>query len=113
MDAWMCRLRAEPSLVGAVDSWVACTLREWLDGYTQIMEIDAGTVIDERFTIISPLGSGGMGSVFLAQQSGLDRQIAVKVLEIPSRSEATERRKRFEREAQFLTQLSHKNIVSF
>jgi serine/threonine protein kinase len=83
------------------------------DGYTQNMEIDAGTVIDSRFTIISPLGSGGMGSVFLAQQTGLDRQIAVKFLDLPSRSEAVERRKRFEREAQVLTQLSHKNIVSF
>jgi len=64
-----------------------------------------------RYEVIRKLGEGGMGVVYLARDTKLDRVVAWKVL--PSRlSNNDELRSRFVREARAIAALNHKNIVS-
>jgi serine/threonine protein kinase len=63
------------------------------------------------YEIQSPLGAGGMGEVYLATQSSLGRQVAVKVLASTSASDP-ERLRRFEQEARAASALNHPNIIS-
>jgi Tol biopolymer transport system component/predicted Ser/Thr protein kinase len=63
------------------------------------------------YVILSPLGAGGMGEVYRARDTRLDRHVALKVLpEQLSRDSAL--RQRFEREAKTLAGLSHPNICA-
>ena len=64
-----------------------------------------------RYEILSAVGAGGMGEVYKARDTRLDRTVAVKVL--PARlSENAEFRQRFEREAKTISQLSHPHICT-
>lgn len=62
------------------------------------------------FEILSVIGTGGMGAVFLAQQVSLDREVALKVINdiTGARGKSLER---FKREAKVLARISHPNIV--
>src|SRR5437773_4167407 len=61
------------------------------------------------YEIISPIGAGGMGEVYRARDSRLDRIVAVKVL--PEHlSSNPQVRERFEREAKAISSLSHPHI---
>jgi serine/threonine protein kinase len=61
--------------------------------------------------ILAPLGAGGMGEVFRARDTRLDRDVAIKVL--PEEFfQDKERRERFEREAKLLAALNHPNIAT-
>jgi eukaryotic-like serine/threonine-protein kinase len=63
------------------------------------------------YEIVSPLGAGGMGEVYKARDTRLERTVAVKVL--PQRfSSSLEVRQRFEREAKTISQLSHPHICA-
>ncbi len=63
------------------------------------------------YRILGPLGKGGMGEVYRADDTKLKREVAIKILpEAFARDE--ERLKRFEREAQMLASLNHPNIAS-
>ena len=63
------------------------------------------------YEILSPLGAGGMGEVYRAKDTNLDREVAVKVLpELFSRD--PERVQRFQREAKVLASLNHPNIAA-
>jgi serine/threonine protein kinase len=53
------------------------------------------------YEILSPLGAGGMGEVYRARDTRLEREVAVKVLP-PHLSSSEEMRQRFEREAKAL-----------
>ena len=68
------------------------------------------TVVDGRYDIVRPLGSGGMGEVLLARDQILERDVALKVLrrQYAGDSEFAER---FKREAKNAAALSHPNIV--
>ncbi|MEK6325765.1 MAG: alpha/beta fold hydrolase, partial [Acidobacteriota bacterium] len=67
--------------------------------------------LPDRYRIVSSLGAGGMGEVYLAQDARLDRKVAIKVL--PPESTADERaRKRLIREAQAAAKLDHPNICA-
>ncbi|HXN38024.1 MAG TPA: Stk1 family PASTA domain-containing Ser/Thr kinase [Solirubrobacteraceae bacterium] len=72
--------------------------------------IEAETIIDGRYRVISRLGSGGMADVYLAQDQLLGRQVAVKVLHHHF-AEDHEFVERFRREASSAAALSHPNIV--
>ena len=65
-----------------------------------------------HFKIIKKLGEGGMGEVYLAEDSKLNRKVALKVL-LEEVFDSPDRQERFRREADSLTRLKHPNIVSF
>lgn len=69
-----------------------------------------GSVLDERFKVVSPLGAGGMGRVYRGRQLSVDREVAVKVLH-GSLGTQEEFRRRFLREARVISGFSHPNIV--
>jgi serine/threonine protein kinase len=69
-----------------------------------------GKVIDGRFEIVSRLGKGGMGTVYVAKQRSLGRQVALKLIQRHLERE-TATVKRFLREAQLASSLSHPNVV--
>ncbi len=68
-----------------------------------------GIVIDSKYKIISLLGEGGMGSVYLAHHLLLDKDMALKTFR--SRHIDQDAARRFELEARAIAKLSHKNIV--
>ncbi len=69
----------------------------------------AGTEVS-HFKIISKIGAGGMGEVYLAEDTRLDRKVALKFL--PHHlCQDEDCRKRFKREAQAAAKLSHPNII--
>ncbi|MGH9833215.1 MAG: protein kinase domain-containing protein [Blastocatellia bacterium] len=74
------------------------------------MAITAGTRFD-RYEIISPLGSGGMGEVYLARDTRLERKIALKLLTVEFTKDA-HRLSRFEQEAKAASALNHPNIIT-
>src|SRR5215813_9093400 len=64
-----------------------------------------------RYRLLSPLGAGGMGEVYQALDTRLDREVAVKIL--PARlADNPDAMRRFEREAKAVAALSHPNILS-
>src|SRR5450830_1746783 len=74
------------------------------------MTISVGTRLGP-YEILAPIGAGGMGEVYRARDTRLERTVAVKVL--PEHlSESAEVRQRFEREARTISQLSHPHICA-
>jgi len=73
------------------------------------MPLTPGTRIGS-FEVISALGAGGMGEVYRARDTRLDREVALKVLPDAFTSDP-ERLARFEREAKVLASLNHPNIA--
>jgi len=74
------------------------------------MTVRPGVVLGP-YEILSPLGSGGMGEVWRARDTRLQRDVAIKVLPAELASDA-ERRVRFEREARAMAALSHSNVIA-
>jgi len=63
------------------------------------------------YEIVSPLGAGGMGEVYKARDTRLDRVVAIKVLPAQFVSDPVFR-DRFDREARTISQLEHPNICA-
>src|SRR5579864_5626216 len=74
------------------------------------MPLDSGTRLGP-YEIQSPLGAGGMGEVYRARDTRLDRIVAIKVLPASFATDA-DRLQRFEREARTVAALSHPNILA-
>ena len=74
------------------------------------MKIETGTIINQ-YKILSSIGKGGMGEVYLAEDTKLDRQIALKILPTEFAEDA-ERMSRFVREAKSASALNHPNIIT-
>jgi eukaryotic-like serine/threonine-protein kinase len=72
--------------------------------------LSAGTRLGP-YEIVSPIGAGGMGEVYKARDTRLDRDVAVKVLS-SHLSASEEVRQRFEREAKTISKFSHPHICS-
>src|ERR1700756_4974660 len=73
------------------------------------MTINAGTKLG-RYEIRSQIGEGGMGEVYLAQDTKLDRKVALKILPAELASNR-DRMDRFVREAKSAAALNHPNIA--
>src|SRR4051794_27531084 len=76
-----------------------------------VPEVSGGSVVDGRYRVLRRLGSGGMADVWLAEDTHLQRQVALKVLH----SRYLQDRQfveRFQREAEHAAGLQHPNIVA-
>lgn len=65
-----------------------------------------------HYQLLEKLGAGGMGEIFKAQDTRLNRYVAVKVLSATGGGGDIERRKRFTQEAQAASALNHPNIIT-
>lgn len=72
--------------------------------------IQPGTVVGP-YTITRKIGAGGMGEVYLASESKLNRRVALKVI-IPGKEGEGDMVKRFQAEGRALASINHKNVVS-
>jgi serine/threonine protein kinase/tetratricopeptide (TPR) repeat protein len=72
------------------------------------MPLAAGTKLGP-YEILAPAGTGGMGEVYRARDTRLDRTVAIKILPA-SLSDNSEARQRFQREAKAISSLQHPNI---
>src|SRR4051812_39230351 len=74
------------------------------------MPITSGTRLGP-YEVIAPLGAGGMGEVWRARDTRLDRSVAIKVLPAAFAGDA-QLRLRLEREAKTISQLNHPHICT-
>jgi serine/threonine protein kinase len=74
------------------------------------MGLSVGTCLGPH-EILAPLGAGGMGEVYRARDTRLDRIVAIKVLRTHLAADP-DRRQRFEREARLISQLNHPHICT-
>lgn len=72
--------------------------------------VAAGQLLNQ-YKILSPLGAGGMGEVFLAEDTRLHRKVALKLLPAQFASDP-DRIRRFEQEAHAVSALNHPNIIT-
>jgi len=76
-----------------------------------VPEVNEGSVVDGRYRVLRRLGSGGMADVWLAEDTHLQRQVALKVLH-KRFAQDREFVERFRREAESAAGLQHPNVVS-
>ena len=74
------------------------------------MELKKDTIIS-HYKILSEIGKGGMGEVYKAKDSRLDREVAIKILP-PEFAGEKDRLLRFEQEAKATSALNHPNILT-
>src|SRR5689334_20313631 len=63
-----------------------------------------------KYRIIREIGRGGMGVVLESEHLGLGRKVAIKVL-LPGKSRDLAHEQRFQREAELVSRIGHKNLV--
>jgi tetratricopeptide (TPR) repeat protein len=73
-------------------------------------ELEPGTVLGERYEILAILGQGGMGAVYKARDTELDRLVALKVIR-PELTTNPEMLSRFKQELILARQITHRNVV--
>src|SRR5882762_2009365 len=74
------------------------------------MPLTAGTKLGP-YEVVAPLGAGGMGEVYRATDTRLDRTVAIKILPLHL-SDNPEAKQRFEREARVISSLNHPHICT-
>src|SRR5215471_12484498 len=74
------------------------------------MSLASGTHLGP-YEILAPLGAGGMGEVYRARDTRLERTVAIKILPAQFSADAV-RKQRFEREAKTISQLNHPHICT-
>src|SRR6202163_2177984 len=80
----------------------------WEYNGAHVMALASNTKLGP-YEIISPLGAGGMGEVYRARDTRLERTVAIKILPAHLSSDPA-RRQRFEREASTISSLNHPHI---
>ncbi len=80
------------------------------------MSLNIGDILAGKFTILSEIGEGGFGKIYLGHDSGMDRDVAIKELLRASAEVSPEEyedyRRRFRKEAQIVSKFSHPNVVA-
>ena len=76
------------------------------------MKFEPGDLIDDRYRVVSVLGRGSSGTLYLAEDQLLARQTAIKILNRSADGHRLENEGRFEREAKVLSSLDDPNVVS-
>ncbi|HKR10683.1 MAG TPA: serine/threonine-protein kinase [Pyrinomonadaceae bacterium] len=109
---------ADAALRAEVESLLASHDEDFLEESVRlkIMELICGgllpgDVISARYKIVEMIGSGGMGDVYLAEDTTMKRNVAVKVL-AEKFSQDKKQVKSFENEARTVSQLNHQNILT-
>src|SRR5881409_1924332 len=74
------------------------------------MPLDSGSRLGP-YEVIAPIGAGGMGEVYRARDTRLDREVAIKILPANYATDP-DRLKRFEQEARATSALNHPNILT-
>jgi serine/threonine protein kinase len=90
-------------------SLAAGTVKHGRRRYNSRLRLAPGTQLGQ-YSIVLPLGAGGMGEVYRARDTRLERDVALKSLS-KEFSADPERRQRFGREAQTLALLNHPHIA--
>ncbi len=75
------------------------------------MKLDENTIVDGRYRVIRRIGSGGMAEVWCADDTELDRRVALKIM-LPRFAQDKEFVERFRREASAAAGLQHPNVVN-
>src|SRR4029077_2141080 len=73
-------------------------------------EFAPGTVLGERYEILALLGQGGMGAVYKARDTELERLVALKIIR-PELTTNPEILKRFKQELILARQVTHRNVI--
>src|SRR5258706_4919006 len=76
-----------------------------------VKELAMERVLDKRYKIVAPIGAGGSSQVYLADDTALNREVAIKILDAAAAADGT-LRKMFVKEARALAALSHPSIVA-
>jgi hypothetical protein len=113
LQAYLQRLGAAGTLPEAPQVLADAMVRDGLLTRFQVDQFLRGKwrnfILCGKYKILGPLGSGGMGLVYLCEHQVMRRRVAVKVL--PARPDDPDALERFRREARAVAQLNHTNIV--
>src|SRR5262247_1780901 len=77
----------------------------------KVKQLSARNTVIAHYEILSPLGAGGMGEVYLAEDTKLSRKVALKLLPAEFTRDAV-RVRRFEQEAKAVSSLNHPHIIT-
>src|SRR6266481_7641591 len=80
------------------------------DTFVDSADLPADREIGRRYRIIGLLGKGGMGTVYLARDRELDRDVALKVIR-HQLAEDSRILERFKREIQLSSKVTHRNVL--
>jgi len=89
--------------------WPPEDQRRWLRGMTDERDL-SGTVLANRYRVLTRIGSGGMGTIYAGEHLEVGRKVAIKILrpEIGARPALVER---FRREARYIARIEHEHVV--
>ena len=82
-----------------------------MQGSSGEQKLRAGTIVADRYSVVKPLGTGGMGTVYLAADKMLgEEKVALKILHTNFVDDQTQLA-RFMREVQLMRKVNHRNVV--
>ncbi|MBN4072348.1 protein kinase [bacterium AH-315-F03] len=94
-----------------IKEWLSIVDRESDNDQTRtFLALTKGAMV-QHYRIVDKIGAGGMGEVYLAEDTKLDRKVALKFLPA-NMAQDSDLRARFTREAQATAKLNHPNIVT-
>src|SRR6266481_1576804 len=95
---------------GAPEAWSVAVAPQPGGGSTPSDNLEKGTVLAVRYEILRLLGRGGMGAVYKARDTELDRTVALKLIR-PELAKNPEMVRRFKQELILARQVTHKNVI--